>query len=384
MAYSWQMLLRILIALSACVSAQIIMDGGRYSIDNTTVPMTLTLNSTWYTEFARTSNDSDSCPVTEGTEVVVFAVKAPWSGTNPLAVSLWTSWTALYKWLNFKVVNIGPKHLLDPNCGGRLRELGVKIFTMPGGDTQLYAAFKEGRDHIQHFIQRGGLYVGSCGGFGYLSSRAYTMKPTGEPYYLFLTTMLDVIPEQKGPVFLLGNWTPLQGQTPADVMKMPNGGPYIPGEAVLAQLSDGQVAGYAGGSPATSVPDDADVFERFSQVEGQPIAGVHVHGKGRNILGFVYHPEFELGLPAADAVNVGLFARQALQPGDTHDLPMLQLTMWRYFAKKLLKAMEMARLVVGPTVTIPDSLRYRNPKTGTVWQMVKGQPALVPEELHII
>lgn len=357
------------------------MDGGRYSIDTTTDPMTLILNSTWYREFARNSDDLEECPVAQDTDVVVFNVKTPWSGTEPLAVALWQSWAALFQWLNFKVAIIGPKHMLDPGCGGRLRELGVKIFTMPGGDTQLYGAFEECRDHIQTFLRDGGLYVGSCGGFGYLSSLSHNMKSDTEASFTFLTTMLDVIPSSIGPVFDLGNMTPLDGQTPADVMKLPNGGPYSGGAAVLAQLSDGRVGGYAGGFPnATVLPEDADILQRFSQVDGEPIAAVHVRGEGRNVLGFVYHPEFELGLPEAEAANTGLFARQVLQPGDTHDLPMLQFKMWKYFAGKLLMAMGAANLTVDPAVAVPDTLRYRSPRTGIVWKMVAGEPALVQEE----
>lgn len=206
------------------------------------------------------------------------------------------------------------------------------------------------------------------------------MQNNTEPMYDFLSTYLDVFKAQQGPVFDLGNLTPLEGQTPADVMKLPNGGPYEKGPAVLAQLSDGAVGGYAGGFPPTEVPEDTEVLQRFSQVKGEPIAAVHLHGEGRNVLGFVYHPEFELGLPWDDAWNLGLFARILLQPGDTHDLPMLQFKMWRYFAEKLLSAMAMAKLPVGPSVTIPDTLRYRSPKTGIMWKMVEGKPELVPEK----
>ena len=215
------------LGMCACVSAQsMTMDGGRYWVDNTTVPPTLTLNATWYRVFAENSSDSNECPVTAGTDVVVFTVREPWSGASPLDVALWQSWTALFQWLNFKVANVGPKHMLDPQCGGRLRALGIKVFAMPGGDTQLYAAFTECRDHIQAFLQAGGLYVGSCGGFGYLTNTSYIMKNETTPSYTMRSTMLDVFAAERGPVFGLGNTTPLVNQTPADVMASPNGGPY--------------------------------------------------------------------------------------------------------------------------------------------------------------
>jgi len=370
----------------AHMSAQVItLEGGRYTIDFTTVPPSLIQNSTWYREFAKTGSESEECPVTEGTDVVVFTVMTPWSDgihtVEPLGVALWQSWTALFRWLNFNVANIGPKHMLDPQCGGRLRELGVKVFAMPGGDTQWYAGFTECRDHIQEFIQGGGLYVGSCGGFGYLTSLSHKMKNSTEPVGDEFSTYLDVFPAAKGPVFDLGKLTPLEGQTPADVIKLPHGGPYVyPDAAVLAQLSDGAVGAYAGGFPPTEVTEDTEVLQRFSQVKGEPVAAVHLHGEGRNILAFVYHPEFELGLSLEDAFDLGVWVRMFLQPGDTHDLPMLQFKMWRYFAEKLLRAMAMAKLPVGPSVTIPDTLRYRSPKSGIMWKMVEGKPELVPEK----
>lgn len=315
--------------------------------------------------------------------MVVFTVTAPWAGGEPLGVALWQSWMALFEWLNFKVANVGPKHMLDPECGGRLRDRGVKVFAMPGGDTQLYAGFTECRDHIQEFLKGGGLYVGSCGGFAYLTSLSHNMQNDTEPSFDLLSTYLDVFPANKGPVFDLGNMTPLEGQTPADVMSLPNGGPYSSGLAVLSRLSDGSVGGYAGGFPALDVPTDAHIFQRFGEVPGQPMAAVHLHGEGRNILGFVYHPEFELGLPEGDAASTGLFARAALQPGDAHNLPLLQFGMWRHFARKLFSAMAIAGLPLEPTIRIPDILRYRSAKTGIVWKMVDGRSELVPEEDYI-
>eukprot|EP00929_Paragymnodinium_shiwhaense_P057658 TRINITY_DN28865_c0_g1_i5.p1 TRINITY_DN28865_c0_g1~~TRINITY_DN28865_c0_g1_i5.p1 ORF type:complete len:281 (+),score=25.60 TRINITY_DN28865_c0_g1_i5:426-1268(+) len=269
--------------------------------------------------------------------------------------------------------------MLNPSCGGQLRELGVKVCVMPGGDTQLYAAFTECRDHIDRFMQSGGLYVGSCGGFGYLTSDSYNMQDSSSTKFVFVARMLNVIEAERGPVFGVGNMTPRANQTPAQVMKLPNGGPYSGnGAAVLVSLSDGGVGGYAGGFPATKLPPGADAIQHFAEVDGQPVAGVHIHAAGRNVLGFVYHPEFELGLPEDAAASTGLFARQVLQPGDMHDLPMLQLEMWRSFGKRLLHAMATAQLPVKAGVAIPTSLEYRNPKTGVLWKMVSGQPALVP------
>ena len=373
------------------MAAPVSLDGGRYSYDPATVPPTMILNASWYREFARNNSDSDVCPVTAETEVVVFAVKKPWPGcgqapgctsarTSLEAVALWQSWTALFRWLNFKVATVGPAHMLDPNCGGRLRELGVKVFVMPGGDTQLYAAFTECRDHVNGFIGGGGLFVGSCGGFGYLTSKAFNMHNQTDTSNVFFTTMLDVLPAERGPVFGVGNMTPMVNQTPADVMRLPSGGPYGEphGAAVLVTLSDGAVGGYAGGSTAAGKrPLDVDIFQRFSQVQGEPVAAMHAHGHGRNVLGFVYHPELEIGLPEVAAESVGVFARQVLQPGDTHDLPLLQLRMWQSFGRRLLTAMETAKLPVGSSVAIPEILRYQNPATGTVWRRVKGEAALV-------
>eukprot|EP00929_Paragymnodinium_shiwhaense_P057657 TRINITY_DN28865_c0_g1_i3.p1 TRINITY_DN28865_c0_g1~~TRINITY_DN28865_c0_g1_i3.p1 ORF type:complete len:238 (+),score=0.88 TRINITY_DN28865_c0_g1_i3:426-1139(+) len=188
--------------------------------------------------------------------------------------------------------------MLNPSCGGQLRELGVKVCVMPGGDTQLYAAFTECRDHIDRFMQSGGLYVGSCGGFGYLTSDSYNMQDSSSTKFVFVARMLNVIEAERGPVFGVGNMTPRANQTPAQVMKLPNGGPYSGnGAAVLVSLSDGGVGGYAGGFPATKLPPGADAIQHFAEVDGQPVAGVHIHAAGRNVLGFVYHPEFELGLP---------------------------------------------------------------------------------------
>merc|ERR1711920_439829 len=107
------------------------------------------------------------------TDVVVFNVTKPFE--DPLGVQLWQSWTALFEWLGFKVVQIAPKHVLDPNCGGLLFKLGVKVFVMPGGNTQLYAGVTDSRNHIQQFIGDGGLFVGSCGGFGYMTSPSHNL-----------------------------------------------------------------------------------------------------------------------------------------------------------------------------------------------------------------
>merc|ERR1712039_875166 len=148
----------------------------------------------------------------------------------------------------------------------------------------------------------------------------------------------------------------------------------------LAKLSDGRIGGYGGGFPATSLPLDAEVLQRFRQVKGEPAASVHIHGKGRNVLAFVYHPEDELGLPTDPASETGLYIRQVLQANDNRSLPLLQFYMWRYFAGKLLHAMETAQLPVRSAVTIPQTLRYQNPQTGVWWKMVKGQCELMPEE----
>lgn len=104
-----------------------------------------------------------------------------------------------------------------------------------------------------------------------------------------------------------------------------------------------------------------------------------MHGKGRNVLGYVYHPEFEMGLPDPEAWNTGLFARIGLQPGDQHNLPMIHLKMWQSFGQKLLSAMALAELPVGPSVKVPDTLRYRR-YDGIVWKMVPDKNELVQEK----
>jgi len=244
---------------------------------------------------------------------------------------------------------------------------------MPGGDAPLYAMFDECRDNIEQFLQRGGLYVGSCGGFNYLSSLTHNMQNDTAIAYDMVRTALNVIPSAAGPVFDLGHISPLEGQQP------PVGGAYEPGPSVLAELSDGRIGGYGGGLPATSLPHDAEVLQRFSQVKGEPAASVHIHGKGRNVLAFVYHPEYELGLPTDPAAETGLYIRQVTQPNDNRSLPMLQFQMWRYFAGRLLRAMDVAQLPVRSAVTVPSSLRYQNPKTGVWWKMIEGQSELIPE-----
>ncbi len=45
-----------------------------------------------------------------------------------------------------KVANVAPKHMLGPECGGRLRELGAKVFAMPGGDTQIVSPLSPMRE----------------------------------------------------------------------------------------------------------------------------------------------------------------------------------------------------------------------------------------------
>eukprot|EP00811_Abedinium_folium_P003828 NODE_13520_length_1161_cov_2.569632.p1 GENE.NODE_13520_length_1161_cov_2.569632~~NODE_13520_length_1161_cov_2.569632.p1 ORF type:complete len:341 (-),score=34.60 NODE_13520_length_1161_cov_2.569632:37-1059(-) len=308
---------------------------------------------------------------------------------DPLGVQLWRSWTAIFEWLHFKVAKLAPKHLLGPKCGGRMRDLGVKVFVMPGGDTQEYAGITESRDHVQAFINGGGLFVGSCGGFGYLSSVAPNLGDLTHVAFVEYSTYLDILGYQEGPVWYVGFMSPLPNETAADSFK--KFGPYSKGGAVLTHLSDGLLGGYAGGFPAMELPKDAEVLQRFDEVDrlpggakGQPMASVHVHGSGRNVLGFVYHPEFEWGLPNQTAWDTGLFGRILLQDGDTHNLPMIQLKMWQYFGEKLLSAMQEANLPVSSlSKKIPDTLRYRR-FDGVTWKMVEGKNELVPEEEELM
>lgn len=215
-----------------------------------------------------------------------------------------------------------------------------------------------------------------------MSSSSDNLKDETAVGFRVKSTYLDVIEEQKGPIWYVGKMSPLPNETAADAFE--KFGPWEAPVATLTQLSDGLLAGYAGGASATKLPHDAEVLQRFlvdklpGGVQGQPMASVHVHGHGRNLLGFVYHPEFEWGLPWDEAWDTGLFGRITLQPGDTHSLPMLQLKMWSYFAEKLLRAMRTADLPVDARIKIPSTLQYRR-FDGIVWKMVEGENELVPE-----
>lgn len=111
-----------------------------------------------------------ACPVTSSTDVVIY------SGNG--AASECQQWEHdFYSWLGLEAVSLGPSQLHDASCGGRLHELGVHIFAMPGGnayDLQTSAG-PMGKQHINSFIDAGGLYVGTCAGF-YFAAQSYVWQ----------------------------------------------------------------------------------------------------------------------------------------------------------------------------------------------------------------
>ena len=253
-----------------------------------------------------------SCPVAPNTTAVIY------HGDGATAEC--RQWEAdFYAWLGLLAVPMTALELQSPGCGGRLLELGVQIFAMPGGNAyNLQAsAGAAGKVHLLRFIDGGGLYVGTCAG-AYYAAEGYFWQEG----------------EAGGGMFrwsnLLGRFPMVEGSI-TDVWD-----DAVPPGYKLTPLDNGLHAIYWGGptrgwrsTPSTGAP--GTVLARFGAVAGGRLpAAWHVSddGNGSRLL-FSAHFEAEEGI---GIYRTGLTAA-------------MTLANWRYRASAIARAAHMPELL---------------------------------------
>jgi hypothetical protein len=247
------------------------------------------------------ANATIACPVTATTKAVIY------HGVG--ATSECRQWESdFYKWAGIEAVPITAAQLKAANCGGKLRQLGVSIFAMPGGNAydEQRSSGAEGKANLLSFLSSGGLYVGTCAGFYYASS-AYWWEADRDGGEYVWPNLLGVFPEVEGSISSIIDDEDSPGYK-------------------LTALDNGLHAIYWGGptrgwkrTPAT-VP--GTVLARFTSIPGSLPAAVHVDDKDGNRLLFSAHFEAEEG--------VGIF-NTGLTPAQT-------LANWQYRAAQIKKA----------------------------------------------
>jgi len=260
------------------------------------------------------TNTSEACPITSTTKVVIYGGRG--------ATAECKQWEAdFYKWAGLEAVSISAEQLQSAECGGSLRELGVKIIVCPGGDaydTQLSVKTR-GKQNILSFIDAGGLYVGTCAGF-YLAASGYVWEDGQEgggefkwPY------LLGRFPEVEGSITSIKDDT---GPVPYKLTGLDNG--------LHAIYWGGPTRGWH--KTEASVP--GTVLLRYSDVPGNLLAAVHVNDKSHgNLLLFSAHLEAEEGVGIH---NTGLTKE-------------MQLANWQYRAQQIKQASKLE-------FTVPSTL----------------------------
>jgi len=248
------------------------------------------------------------CPIDSSTDVVIF------HGTGPAASC--KSWEEqFYEWLGLNVATLTNLQMKDADCGGKMKDFGVKLFVMPGGNaynTQR-ALHAEGRDNINNFINRGGTYIGTCAGF-YLAASEYWWQ--GVKYSW--PNMLGQVPIVEGSIVDIHDYdvSPGYGLTTLD-----NG--------LKSVYWGGPTRGWrntsASGFPGT-------VLARFADANDLA-AAYHVTSSNGNLLLFSPHLE---------AVN----DKSVEDSGLTDEM---QLANWQYRAREITK-------ITGLNIVIPSVL----------------------------
>lgn len=255
-----------------------------------------------------------NCPVVSGVEVAIYGGSGPTSECKQWEASF-------YSWLGLKAVSLSAAQLKDPACGGRLSQLGVKIWVQPGGNaynTQL-SVESVGKQHILNFIDAGGLFVGTCAGF-YFAASSYFWQvgyPDGGQF--------------KWPN-LLGRFPEVEGSITNIVDDYAHPGYKLTG------LDNGLHAIYWGGptrgwrnTPSAGAP--GQVLLRYTDVPGNLMAATHVNGSSGNLLLFSAHLE---AIPGVGISNTGL-------------TKTMQLENWQYRGQQISAA-------AGLDLIIPETL----------------------------
>ena len=138
-----------------------------------------------------------SCPIRDQakTDVVIFHDKGVGDECRDWEMHFYT-------WMNLRYAVINGTHLQDPGCGGMMKQLGVKIFAMPGGGAYRMQSSvgAAGKSHILHFRQSGGTYVGTCAGFYFASTNYFWQigSPGGGNYTH--ANLLGLFPSVEGSI----------------------------------------------------------------------------------------------------------------------------------------------------------------------------------------
>jgi len=234
-----------------------------------------------------------------------------------------------YQWAGLKAATISAKQLQDSKCGGKMSQLGVKMFGMPGGNaynTQV-SVQKSGKSNILKFIDAGGLYVGTCAGFYFAAGSYWWQNGEQGGGEFSWPNLLSRFPEVEGSITSIRDDSANPGYK-------------------LTGLDNGLKAIYWGGptrgwkkTSASGTP--GTVLARYSDVPGNLMAAVHVNDKSHgNLLLFSAHFEAEEGIGIR---NTGLTSDQ-------------QLANWQYRAQQISSA-------AGLNFVIPSELPKRDNQT---------------------
>lgn len=258
------------------------------------------------------------CSIDSTTDVVIY------KGSGPTAeCKQWE--TDFYQWMGMKAVQLSAAQLHNADCGGKMKEFGVKIFAMPGGNaynTQR-SVKADGKANILNFIDAGGLYVGTCAGFYFAASGYWWQDGQSGGGEFHWPNVLGRVPEVEGSI------TTIQDDAASPGYK-------------LTSIDNGLNAIYWGGptvgwrkTSASSFP--GTVLARYTEVSGDLLAAVHVNDKSHgNLLLFSAHFEAEEGIGIK---NTGLTAD-------------MQLANWQYRAQQVSNA---AGLNLAVPLSLPNS-----------------------------
>jgi len=230
------------------------------------------------------------CPIGPNTSVVIY------HGNG--ATSECRQWESdFYAWLGLEAVGITAAQLHDTSCGGRMKDLGVQIFAVPGGnayDLQTSSGTM-GKKHILAFIDANGTYVGTCAGAYFASSGYYwQMGETGGGHFNW-PYLLGRFPEVEGSI------TSIQDDAVPPGYKLTGVTTASAVEAEGAEATVSLHAIYWGGPtrgfkslPKTGTP--GTVLATFSSVSGSLPAAWHVRDRQGTRLLFSAHFEAEEGI----------------------------------------------------------------------------------------
>lgn len=263
----------------------------------------------------RADNASVVCPITSSTKAAIYGGSGPTWECKQWEVDF-------YKWMGLEAVSLSAAQLQDTSCGGAMKQLGVEIFAMPGGNAYKAQSSVQstGKINILNFIDEGGLYVGTCAGFFFASSGYFweAGSPAGGEYHW--PNLLGRFPVTEGPITAIHD----DAGNP----------PYK-----LTGLDNGLKAIYWGGPTRGWRSTDARVpgttLLHYSDVPGNLLAAVHVNDTSYgNLLLFSVHLEAE---PGIGIQNSGL----------TKDM---QQKNWQYRAQQIKAA---AKLQVAIPMFVP-------------------------------